>query len=104
MNIARTLAVNTSQYRAAIRTLASLETPISEAQPLLLARNRLLGLRRQFSNSRFEMAPTTKQFDYIVIGGGSGGSGAARRASGWYKAKTCIIDSGTSGGCCVNVG
>ncbi|KAF2093380.1 glutathione reductase [Rhizodiscina lignyota] len=50
------------------------------------------------------MAPTPKQYDYIVIGGGSGGSGAARRASGWYGAKTLIIENGRSGGCCVNVG
>lgn len=50
------------------------------------------------------MAPAPKQYDYIVIGGGSGGSGAARRASGWYGKKTCIIDNGLSGGCCVNVG
>ncbi|KAK5048949.1 hypothetical protein LTR84_005370 [Exophiala bonariae] len=50
------------------------------------------------------MAPVTKQFDYIVIGGGSGGSGTARRASGWYGAKTAIIDAGVSGGTCVNVG
>ncbi|RDW73568.1 hypothetical protein BP6252_07475 [Coleophoma cylindrospora] len=50
------------------------------------------------------MAPILKEFDYIVIGGGSGGSGTARRASGWYKAKTLIIENGLSGGCCVNVG
>lgn len=50
------------------------------------------------------MAPTTKAFDYIVIGGGSGGSGAARRAAGWYGAKTLIIENGRSGGTCVNVG
>ena len=50
------------------------------------------------------MAPTTKQYDFIVIGGGSGGSGAARRASGWYGAKTLLIESGLSGGTCVNVG
>ncbi|TID26482.1 glutathione reductase (NADPH) [Venturia nashicola] len=42
--------------------------------------------------------------DFIVIGGGSGGSGVARRASGWYKAKTLLIENGPSGGCCVNVG
>ncbi|KAE9984591.1 hypothetical protein BLS_001966 [Venturia inaequalis] len=42
--------------------------------------------------------------DFIVIGGGSGGSGVARRASGWYKAKTLLIENGLSGGCCVNVG
>lgn len=46
----------------------------------------------------------TKQYDYIVIGGGSGGSGSARRAAGWYKAKTLIVESGRSGGTCVNVG
>jgi glutathione reductase (NADPH) len=51
------------------------------------------------------MAPTGEYtHDFIVIGGGSGGSGAARRASGWYKAKTVLIENGLSGGCCVNVG
>ncbi|MCJ1421004.1 Glutathione reductase [Xylographa parallela] len=50
------------------------------------------------------MAPTTKSYDFIVIGGGSGGSGAARRASGWYGAKTLLIENGKSGGTCVNVG
>ena len=66
--------------------------------------SRLSNLTRQFSSSTSKMAPITKQYDYIVIGGGSGGSGAARRASGWYGAKTCIIDEGVPGGCCVNVG
>jgi glutathione reductase (NADPH) len=46
----------------------------------------------------------TKTYDYIVIGGGSGGSGSARRAAGWYGAKTLIVESGRSGGTCVNVG
>ncbi len=50
------------------------------------------------------MAPVTKQYDFIVIGGGSGGSGAARRASGQYGAKTLLIENGRSGGTCVNVG
>jgi hypothetical protein len=51
------------------------------------------------------MAPTdVKTYDYIVIGGGSGGSGTARRAAGWYRAKTLLIENGLSGGCCVNVG
>lgn len=44
------------------------------------------------------------QYDYIVLGGGSGGSGSARRAAGWYGAKTLIVESGRSGGTCVNVG
>jgi glutathione reductase (NADPH) len=46
----------------------------------------------------------TKQYDYIVLGGGSGGSGSARRAAGWYGKKTLIVESGRSGGTCVNVG
>ncbi|KAL1962151.1 hypothetical protein VTN77DRAFT_555 [Rasamsonia byssochlamydoides] len=51
------------------------------------------------------MAPIeTKEYDYIVIGGGSGGSGSARRAAGWYGAKTLIVESGRAGGTCVNVG
>lgn len=45
-----------------------------------------------------------KIFDYIVVGGGSGGSGTARRAAGWYGAKTLLIENGRSGGTCVNVG
>ncbi|CAD6580603.1 MAG: Glutathione reductase [Alectoria sarmentosa] len=50
------------------------------------------------------MAPVAKQYDFIVIGGGSGGSGAARRASGWYGAKTLLVENKRSGGTCVNVG
>ncbi|KAH8750091.1 hypothetical protein BGZ57DRAFT_775544 [Hyaloscypha finlandica] len=45
-----------------------------------------------------------EEFEYIVIGGGSGGSGTARRAAGWYGKKTLLIENGISGGCCVNVG
>lgn len=59
---------------------------------------------RHFSSYPSSMAPTTKQYDYIVIGGGSGGSGAARRAAGWYGAKTLLVENGRSGGTCVNVG
>jgi hypothetical protein len=59
--------------------------------------------RRKFST----MAPISaepEEFEYIVIGGGSGGSGTARRAAGWYGKKTLLIENGLSGGCCVNVG
>ncbi|KAF7503681.1 hypothetical protein GJ744_003359 [Endocarpon pusillum] len=101
MNIARPLTFYIPQHRLAIRTLACTETSSFQASS---AGNRLRGLRQHFASSCDKMAPTTKQYDYIVIGGGSGGSGAARRASGWYGAKTCIIENGRSGGCCVNVG
>lgn len=78
--------------------------PDPSIHPTSVSTSRLAGISRQFSTSTLNMAPVTKQFDYIVIGGGSGGSGTARRASGWYGAKTAIIDAGVSGGTCVNVG
>ena len=43
-------------------------------------------------------------FDYLVIGGGSGGIASARRAAS-YGAKVAIVESGgRMGGTCVNVG
>lgn len=49
------------------------------------------------------MAPITKHYDYIVIGGGSGGVASARRAAS-YGAKTLLIEGKAMGGTCVNVG
>ncbi|KAI5786059.1 hypothetical protein FPQ18DRAFT_350094 [Pyronema domesticum] len=46
------------------------------------------------------MAPVPrKHFDYLVIGGGSGGLASARRAAGVYKKNVAIIESGRLGGC-----
>jgi glutathione reductase (NADPH) len=42
-------------------------------------------------------------FDLVVIGGGSGGIAAARRAAE-YGARAAVIESGRVGGTCVNVG
>ncbi|KAK6337689.1 Glutathione reductase [Orbilia brochopaga] len=53
------------------------------------------------------MAPIAKsdEYDFLVIGGGSGGLGAARRAASKYGQKVAIIEkSGRLGGTCVNVG
>lgn len=44
-----------------------------------------------------------KQYDYIVIGGGSGGVASSRRAA-QYGAKTLLIEGNRLGGTCVNVG
>lgn len=44
-----------------------------------------------------------KQFDLVVMGGGSGGLAAARRAAG-YGAKVAVVESRKLGGTCVNVG
>ena len=42
-------------------------------------------------------------YDFVVIGGGSGGLAAAGRAAS-YGARTLVIESGALGGTCVNVG
>lgn len=48
--------------------------------------------------------PKQDRYDYIVIGGGSGGSGTSRRAAKYGK-KVALIESTTKpGGTCVNVG
>ena len=88
------LALLTSQLQSAARPLSPRgQLPRSRASEILKGRGKAT------------MAPTeVKSFDYIVIGGGSGGSGTARRAAGWYGAKTLLIENGLSGGCCVNVG
>ncbi|KAK6456876.1 glutathione reductase [Scheffersomyces xylosifermentans] len=51
------------------------------------------------------MAPISKTYDYLVIGGGSGGVSSARRAAK-YGAKVLLIESkfNKMGGTCVNVG
>ncbi|HTQ05750.1 MAG TPA: glutathione-disulfide reductase [Polyangiaceae bacterium] len=44
-----------------------------------------------------------RDLDFIVIGGGSGGLAAARRAAR-YGARSLVIEAGALGGTCVNVG
>lgn len=44
-----------------------------------------------------------KEFDYLVIGGGSGGIASARRARE-FGVSVGLIESGRLGGTCVNVG
>lgn len=50
------------------------------------------------------MAPISKECDYLVIGGGSGGLASGRRASGMHGAKVIAVENKRLGGTCVNVG
>ncbi|GFR86338.1 glutathione reductase [Elysia marginata] len=56
-------------------------------------------------SSRFlsNMAPVIKKFDYLVLGGGSGGLASARRAAE-FGIKAAVIEEARWGGTCVNVG
>ncbi|KAI5956429.1 GLR1 [Candida jiufengensis] len=71
--------------------------------------SRLIQLNKHLATSTYKMAPTNSQvlknFDYLVIGGGSGGVASARRAAK-YGAKVLLIESNFNklGGTCVNVG
>lgn len=47
---------------------------------------------------------TEFDYDYIVIGGGSGGIASAKRAASLYNAKVAVIEKARLGGTCVNVG
>jgi len=49
------------------------------------------------------MAPIVKKFDYLVLGGGSGGIASARRAAE-FGIKVGVVEEGRWGGTCVNVG
>lgn len=48
--------------------------------------------------------PTVEKYDYIVIGGGSGGSGTSRRAASYGKKVAVVEATPYLGGTCVNVG
>ena len=46
---------------------------------------------------------SVKEYDYLVIGAGSGGIASSRRAA-QYGVKVCVIENRVIGGTCVNVG
>ncbi|CAK7896733.1 glutathione reductase [[Candida] anglica] len=70
---------------------------------------RLNSISRHLSSAQLTMAPTSstsiKHYDYLVIGGGSGGVASARRAASYGK-KVLLVESKFNklGGTCVNVG
>lgn len=43
------------------------------------------------------MAAAVESYDYIMVGDGSGGSGAARRAAGRYGTRTLSVEAGDPG-------
>ncbi|KAM9376529.1 glutathione reductase, mitochondrial [Pholidichthys leucotaenia] len=78
--------------------------PLSRS-PSWLALPRLLlsSARRHGLLSSRGMASETTRFDFLVVGGGSGGLAGARRAAE-LGAATAVIESHRLGGTCVNVG
>lgn len=68
------------------------------------ATSRIASLSRHLSSTARIMAPISKETDYLVIGGGSGGLASARMASSKYGVKATIVEAKRLGGTCVNVG
>jgi glutathione reductase (NADPH) len=68
------------------------------------APKRLASVARHFSTTTVIMAPISKEIDYLVIGGGSGGLASARAAAGKFGTKAMVIEGARLGGTCVNVG
>lgn len=50
------------------------------------------------------MAPISREVEFLVIGGGSGGVATARAAGSKFGVKTMVIEGKALGGTCVNVG
>lgn len=50
------------------------------------------------------MAPVSRETDFLVLGGGSGGLASARAASSKFGVRAMVIESNRLGGTCVNVG
>jgi glutathione reductase (NADPH) len=65
--------------------------------------NRNMSSGSSSSNNNNESKHSSNHFDYLVLGGGSGGLASARRAAS-YGAKSAIVEMGAIGGTCVNVG
>ena len=55
----------------------------------------------RFSNLLRAMPPVSRSFDYLVIGGGSGGLASARRAAE-FGVKAAVIEESRWGGTCVS--
>jgi len=68
------------------------------------AAGRISTLSRHFSSTSFAMAPISRETDFLVIGGGSGGLATARAASAKYGTRAMVIEGKRLGGTCVNVG
>ncbi|KAG8891405.1 Glutathione reductase, partial [Tulasnella sp. 408] len=80
-------------------------SPLDARFTLSQIRNRQ-SVYRSLSNMPPVVKPeaTTDKYDYVVLGGGSGGVASARRAASYGKKVALIESTGRLGGTCVNVG
>jgi len=80
---------------------SSLTTSHSKVRPAFGIDAR--GSARSMSDGGGEGDGVKFDYDYLVIGAGSGGIASARRAAG-YGVRVAVVEKGSFGGTCVNVG
>jgi len=82
-----------------------LKYPLEQLSSIIDQKTSILAVPDTVRNQQFfqEYRMNTEKYDYIVIGGGSGGIASARRAAE-YGADVLLIENGNLGGTCVNVG
>ncbi|KAJ0412327.1 hypothetical protein ATCC90586_009517 [Pythium insidiosum] len=69
----------------------------------MLSRRALSSLRRPSAIAARSFASAAPEYDYVVIGAGSGGMASSRRAAS-YGARVAVVEQARLGGTCVNVG
>lgn len=85
------------EIRVAPTNEVAMRSAAESGRPPLTSRLRLgIELAREMASRA-----AVRTFDYLVIGGGSGGLGSARRAS-VLGAKVAVIEHGRLGGTCVS--
>lgn len=65
-------------------------------------RTKLMALPRGLPLAR--SLSTAREFDLLVIGAGSGGMAASRRAASYPNTRVAVVERARLGGTCVNVG
>jgi glutathione reductase (NADPH) len=63
-----------------------------------------LPLRARGGISRLLSTANDVEYDYLVIGAGSGGMASSRRAASYPNTRVAVVEQARLGGTCVNVG
>ena len=103
----RTISASKNYSVAAFSSVANAHELLRGGTTTTTTKRKIIKPAYSSSNS---MSTTTEEqqqhydFDYLVIGAGSGGIASARRAASYKGIKVGVVEKGRLGGTCVNVG
>ncbi|KAL4173027.1 hypothetical protein KRP22_008184 [Phytophthora ramorum] len=69
-----------------------------------MLRTKLVSRVPRFARARSSSRTLQTEYDYLVIGAGSGGMASARRAASYPGTRVAVVEQARLGGTCVNVG